>query len=74
MQSSLVTRREAAALSGTSEITVKKAVDWLYSKQVDGTWEKKPARDAALKGQDVAGGQWGAFGYIAAEAEIARMR
>jgi hypothetical protein len=41
------------------DATVKKAVDWLYSKQKDGNWEEKPAADASAKLHQSEGGQWG---------------
>src|SRR5688572_27612566 len=60
-----------AATPQEVDATGKKAVGWLYSTHVDGTWEKKPARDPALKGQDVAGGQWGGETALATYALLA---
>ena len=60
-----------AATPQEVDATVKRAVDWLYSQQKDGTWERKPARDPALKGQDVAGGQWGGETALATYALLA---
>ncbi|MDQ3441262.1 MAG: DUF4159 domain-containing protein, partial [Planctomycetota bacterium] len=60
-----------AATPQEVDATVKRAVEWLYSKQKDGTWETKPARDASLTGQDVAGGQWGGETAIAVYALLA---
>src|SRR5688500_1204649 len=48
-----------AATPEEVDARVKKAVDWLYAKQKDGTWETAPARDAAGKVWSVSGGQWG---------------
>src|SRR5688572_14856243 len=48
-----------AATPQQVDATVKKAVDWLYGKQKDGTWEAAPARDPAGKVWSVSGGQWG---------------
>ena len=39
--------------------SIKKAVDWLYSKQKDGNWEDAAARDRADKPNSKKGGQWG---------------
>jgi hypothetical protein len=39
--------------------SVKRAVDWLYAQQKDGTWEEKPSRDPEGKVWSVSGGQWG---------------
>ena len=40
---------------------IKKGVDYLYSKQNKGTWEKNDKRDPTTKNWSVDGGQWGSF-------------
>ncbi len=60
-----------AATPQEVDITVKKAVDWLYGKQKDGTWETAPKRDPARKGHEVAGGQWGGETALAIYALLA---
>ncbi|HEV2294958.1 MAG TPA: DUF4159 domain-containing protein [Tepidisphaeraceae bacterium] len=60
-----------AATPQEVDAAVKRAVDWLYSKQKDGTWETAPARDASGKGHDIKGGQWGGETALAVYALLA---
>ncbi len=60
-----------AATPQEVDITVKKAVDWLYGQQKDGTWETAPKRDPARRGWEVAGAQWGGETALAVYALLA---
>src|SRR5829696_4030937 len=51
--------------------SIKKAVDWLYAKQKDGTWEEVPARKPDGKVWSVSGGQWGGETALAVYALLA---
>lgn len=60
-----------AATPQEVDAALKRAVDWLYSKQKDGNWELAAARDASLRGHEVKGGQWGGETALAVYALLA---
>ena len=61
----------SAASAEQVENAITRAKAYLYSKQVNGTWETAPARGQAAKPNDTAGDQWGGLTAIATYALLA---
>lgn len=60
-----------AATPDEVEAAIRKGVEYLYSQQRNGTWEKSAARDQKSNAHAVTGGQWGGLTSIATYALLA---
>ena len=57
--SSLIVPAHAAVTPQQVDASVKKSVEWLYTRQKDNNWEAGPSPDPSAKLWQAAGGQWG---------------